>query len=112
MNKLNAVVHRNIGDKQTVLINRLNTLATALVAQGNATLVAIEMAANNYDMDEIASSEGDVCRIYQHSDVFINCWMEGVLSSNLAEGGAGFDDQVDWYFQEVENNSSKGSGLN
>lgn len=85
-------------DKQTILIEWLNSLAKALVAQGNSTLVAIEMAANNYDMDEIASSEGDVCRIYKRGDIFVNCWMEGALSSNLVEGGAGFDDQTGWYF--------------
>ena len=91
-------------DKQTILIERLNSLAKALVAQGNSTLVAIEMSANNYDLDEIASSEGDVCRIYKLGDIFVNCWMEGALSSNLAEGGAGFDDQTDWYFESVEKN--------
>lgn len=85
-------------DKQTVLIERLNSLASALVAQGNSVVVALEMAANNYDLDELASSEGDVCRIYQRGDIFINCWMEGALSSDLTEGGAGFDDQTDWYF--------------
>lgn len=89
-------------DKQAVLIDLLNSLAKQLVAQGNSTLVAIEMAANNYDLDELASSEGDVCRIYQRGDVFINCWMEGVLTSAIAEGGAGFDDQTEWYFEDTD----------
>lgn len=89
-------------DKQAVLIEQLNSLAKAMVSQGNSTLVAMEMAANNYDLDELASSEGDVCRIYQRGDIFVNCWMEGVLSSNLAEGGAGFDDQTEWYFEDAD----------
>lgn len=87
--------------KQEILIARLNDLARTLVGQKTPTLVALEMAANNFDLDELASSEGDVCRIYQHGDVFINCWMEGVLSSSIAEGGAGFDDQTDWYFSQT-----------
>ena len=108
MADLNDIVHRNLMDKQAFLIERLNSLAKAMVAQGNSTLVAMEMAANNYDLDEIASSEGDVCRIYKRGDIHVNCWMEGVLSSNLAESGAGFDDQTDWYFEGVEKSSNWG----
>jgi hypothetical protein len=89
-------------DKQAVLIERLNSLATQLATQGNSTIDALEMAANNYDLDELESSEGDVCRIYKRGDIHVNCWMEGVLTSSVAEGGAGFDDQTDWYFEDTD----------
>ena len=86
-------------EKQAILIERLNSLVPQLVSQGNSLWAALEMAANNYDMDMLASSEGDTCRIYQHGSVYVNCWMEGELSKSPADGVAGFDDQIDWYFE-------------
>lgn len=83
------------------LIAQLNHVAKFNQDHGDSPLDALEAAAREFMLEEIA--EEDTCRIYQATDgTLINAWIEGVQSDNIDDGGLGFDDQVEWYVEKTE----------
>jgi hypothetical protein len=84
-------------------IEKLNSDARAIWngEEGHAALRAVEKAADANDLEEVR--EDEQCRIYRTPDgTLVNCWIEGVQSERIEDGGMGFDDQVDWYEEETD----------
>lgn len=82
------------------LIAQLNYVARELAEGGLSPLKAINKAAADFMLTEVA--EQDSCRIYEAADgTLINCWIEGVASDQIGDGGLGFDDQVTWFMDDL-----------
>lgn len=82
------------------LIAQLNHVARELAAGGISPLKAINKAASDFMLTEIA--EQDSCRVYEAADgMLINCWIDGISSDRIGDGGLGFDDQVTWFMDDL-----------
>lgn len=80
-------------------ISRLNAVSRANVKAGMRVLHAMEAAAQQLGFTEFRRDESTILfRNKQRS--FVNCWIEGPMSQDIEPGGAGFDDQIDWTFEE------------
>ena len=89
------------------VITRLNAAAAHYnEASGMAPIEAMEQAVRDENLELVA--EDGQCRIYGMSTVpdindkpqwayLVNCWLEGLAGGELVDGGAGFDDNIEWY---------------
>lgn len=79
-------------------IARLNQIARRNARNGDSVPTALSSAARELGLCE-AKRDGNV--LYRNSrGAYVNCWLEGPMSSDIENGGAGFDDQIDWAFAE------------
>ena len=77
-------------------IDRLNTTAHMLTTAGATVREALYHVADEAGLTRIATE--DNCEIYRDGNGHIvNCWLEGPGSAEIEDGGAGFDNQVQWY---------------
>lgn len=80
------------------MIEQLNGIAQNHAANGMDATDALETAANELDLTEVARSDDEQCRIYEYGEgVYINCWFEGVTTDTISDGGLGFDNQTEWW---------------
>jgi len=84
------------------LNDRANEIVGAIYADetadeyASAALNALESVAAEQGMALVA--EDETCAIYRTVDgQLINCWVAGVSSARIEDGGLGFDDQTEWY---------------
>lgn len=76
-------------------IAALNASAVAYRATGMSVADALTAAGADAQLETVKAS--DACEILRTpDDRLVNCWLEGSHSQELGEGGAGFDDNVEW----------------
>jgi len=81
------------------LIAQLNYVAKER-AEGDTPLSRLENASEIFGLKFVA--EDDDCRIYEAVDgTLINCWIVGVETDQITDGGLGFDDQVEWFINDL-----------
>lgn len=84
----------------SAMIEQLNGIARNHAANGMDATDALEAAASELDLTEVARSDDEQCRIYEYGEgVYFNCWFEGVIADDITDGGMGFDDQIEWWVE-------------
>ena len=83
------------------LLAQLNFVAREYQDEGMEALDALNEVANVCHLNEVV--ENDQCRIYKAADgTLINAWIGGnLMSDTIDEGGLGFDDQVEWFVNDL-----------
>lgn len=80
-------------------IAKLNARARHHNRKGERPFIAIQSAAT--DMGLVEVKRDDTAILYRNKhNAYVNCWIEGPMSQEIVDGGAGFDDQIDWAFTE------------
>lgn len=79
------------------MFDNMNGVAKMMTDNGASVEDALERTAQEYGLTLVVESDDGQCRIYEYNGTHINCWMVGALTSEIGDGGAGFDDQTDWY---------------
>lgn len=95
----------------SILINTLNDELLCEVEAGLDVVNAIEVVAMEWQLrlvaksvDSLTGEPDNVCRLYLHlpSGEYASCWMEGVAPQEARDGGVGFDNRTEWYFDNQE----------
>lgn len=74
-------------------ISKLNDMAKMWDMQ---PIDALHQVCNEADLYMVAS-DGNVELWADETGEMVNLWLEGPQSMELEDGGAGFDDQIEWY---------------
>lgn len=75
-------------------IEKLNDYARTIQPQHDDDPVrALQYTAAEFGLKEVRES-GSVTLYRTHDHEYVNCWYEGVQSSEIEDGGLGFDGQV------------------
>lgn len=81
-------------------IDGLNARALALMADYSDEIRACEAAADEAGLVYVDGD--DQCSILRDpaADEYVNLWTEGQMTTAIADGGVGFDGQIDWWIEE------------
>jgi hypothetical protein len=80
-------------------VAKLNALARRHNRDGERPFIAIQSAAADLGLTEVKRDESAI--LYRNKQrAYVNCWIEGPMSQEIEPGGAGFDDQIEWAFNE------------
>ena len=82
-------------------INKLNARARHYARKGERPFIAIQSAAAEIGLTEVRR-DGETILYRNKQHAYVNCWTIGPHSMDIEDGGAGFDDQIDWAFIERE----------
>lgn len=78
-------------------IARLNQIGRANVRTGMRVPSALEAAAHTLGL-RLVKRDGDTILYRNSQGAYVNCWLEGPMSQDIIDGGAGFDDNIEWAF--------------
>ena len=103
----------NRGSIISLVCDQMNEWASARAAHyegqdhapGEAAQLALDDSVQHFDLTLIMDWES--CEIYrtQEGDL-INCWRDAPYSALIESGGVGFDEQIEWY-EEVLNDRAE-----
>lgn len=82
-------------------IAKLNARARYHARRGERVFFAIQSAATDLGLVEVRRDDATILYRNKHR-AYVNCWIEGPMSQEIEDGGAGFDDQIDWAFVPAE----------
>jgi hypothetical protein len=82
------------------LIEQLNHVARSMVDDDTTPTDALAKTAHLFMLVEVETSGES--RIYEAADgTLINCWLGGAMSEEIKDGGLGFDDQIEWFVDDL-----------
>lgn len=83
-------------------VARLNSMArTEARRNGGDVVVALSTAAMRMGLTEVRRADDTILYRNKHG-AHVNCWLEGPMSQDIVDGGAGFDDNIDWAFMTTD----------
>lgn len=86
-------------------IEALNQKALALRAQDNSVEWSLNVAAVELGFTHIVKSSDDAEVLENSQGIRVNCWFEGMMSQEIQDGGAGFDDYIEWIDEDDDDDS-------
>ncbi len=84
-------------------IERLNARAIEI---GGEPYEALMQVISEEELEPVTETEGRQTVVYRaHDGRLVNCWVEGVQSDQIEDGGLGFDDQIDLCRDDEDNDA-------